>query len=480
MPIIKSHLIRIYERRRGYSLYVGTPAAGLTREPLDHESKRVSQSYLTAQARLDKVLQTKRVPWTLTFRLDQPKSAPVVAYGSLMELPAKDGHAGVVFLHAVELDGPDSLHACVSGVVTFLSNAGIRELRRIVLEAATDKVEASAAVALVADQFETIVAASPAFHGWRQDERMSIKSIEQDCAGAASVAWLTFALQQTRARVPWEVYDVVGNDGNVITAASGNYEENVRASELQRESLYHYLGRPEQPAARPEPPPTSVPLPSDVADKDSDESTHPSAAKPADTVAEPEQPFELRGVRKVLSVPASAVPAILILTFGLLFVYDSNRRHKEILSVLNKIEDGVALLQSATGRQPAPRPVATQPVQPSLLFTQCEPQLQQAITDLFSPDRNVRLAAIDRLQGDTASHAVLIPPTISYAREHLDNVNGLENTLLVFEKIAPATLQNNKELILSYIEVVKGTSAGANAAAARLSAKLNESTANTE
>jgi hypothetical protein len=472
-PRIRKHWIRIYERRTGYGLYVGTPSAGLTRQPLDHESRLVSRSYIAAQRRLDKVLGTKRVPWSMTFRLDDPRSSPVVAYGSHMELTAEQGQSGIIFLHAVELSHPDLLHACVDGMVTFLSNAGIRELRRVVLDAATDKTDGGSAAALIASQLEDLVAECPADEGWRPGGRLSIKSIEQDCAGAASLAWLTFALQQTRVMAPWEVYDLLRDGSNVITATSSPYADHLRASDIQRESLWHYLGEAAGAETPISPPPEQEnPPPAGPADVLVEFPSGP-ASEPDKPARAAEEPKPRRAARATFKALAPFAPWILMGCLVLLFIYTSNRQHERLLKALNQLTVGIAPSPTVASTPSGGGTSSSQSGQQSRPESQTNPQLLLLIAELFSPDRGVRYAAIGRLRLDKASHGELILPAIEYARQRQDNLDGLENTLIVFEAIDPVILRNHRDLILAFTSDIQGRHPRIDYMATRLASSLN-------
>lgn len=482
MRRVKRQLIRIYEQERGYGLYVGDPSSGLARHALDHESELVSGSYLLAQKRLDDVLRTKRVPWSVTFRRDGLRSSLVVAYGSHIELTAEHGHSGIIFLHAVELTDPVFLYPCINGLVSFLSNAGIRELRHVVLEVATGKTSSDEAVSQIANKLESFIAVSPANSSRKDNDRLKLKSIEQDCAGASSVAWLTLALQQAEVIPPWEVYDDVQDGDKIITVASGPYNEKKRASDIQRQSLWQYF------SVQPEVEVTQAIQP--APEKTSDAKLDATPIEPPSKISNASIETVKAGVRPEknksrwvrISGLAPALPGVLFAIVGLFFIFNSNRQHRDLLDVLNRIAGSVDQ-KSASGRSPSdlvtvPSQVnqpAPQVAQPTPQERQANERLLQTIARMFSPNGETRNNAIIQLRNDTSLHEEMIPLALQYAKQNQTNNEGVENTLMVFQRVEPATLKKHRDAILNFIEEVKNKDDKIAAAAEKVRSLVNNS-----
>lgn len=480
MPVARRHLIRIYEQAGGYGLYVGDPFSELNRHALDHESEEVSKSYLLAQRRLDNVLGTKRAPWSMTFRRDGPRSPLVVAYGSHIELTAEHGQSGIIFLHAVELSDSDFLYTCVNGIVRFLSNAGIRELRHAVLNVATGKSSSDESATQIAKKLEGFIAESPADPNRMANDKLRIKSVEQDCAGAASVAWLTLALQQAKAIPPWEVYDEVRDGENIITAASGPFDESTRASDIQRQSLWQYFSVPMEAEVTHTIQPTSE-KPADVKlNEPLTERPTQVASASLGTVQATDQPEKSKSRLVRISALAPVVPGVLTACVVLFFIYNSNRQHRDLLNVLNRIAGGVEQRLVSGGK---PNDLVTVPsqvnqsappvAQPTPQERQVNEPLLQTIARMFSPNEEARNNAIIQLRRDTASHEEMIPLALQYAKQNQANADGVENTLMVFQRVDPATLKKHRDAILNFIEEVKNGNEKIAAAAEKVRSLVN-------
>lgn len=66
---------------------------------------------------------------------------------------------------------------------------------------------------------------------------------------------------------------------------------------------------------------------------------------------------------------------------------------------------------------------------------------QSLISDLFSDQAATRLRAYNSIMADYSADAELIPELLSYASDHIDNANGIYNTLVVLSHLNKAQLE---------------------------------------
>ena len=117
------HLLRVNVCGYGYRLYSGRLPFEFTAEPFDVASDRVPRSFLAAQSRLDTVLQTGTLTWSMAFRHDSQETCPLVAYGTLIDSPDDKGRRGISFVHAFEVDSEYLLYEYVTAVAKLLSGS---------------------------------------------------------------------------------------------------------------------------------------------------------------------------------------------------------------------------------------------------------------------------------------------------------------------------------------------------------------------
>ena len=84
------------------------------------------------------------------------------------------------------------------------------------------------------------------------------------------------------------------------------------------------------------------------------------------------------------------------------------------------------------------------------------PTRSQAISGLFDNDGTNRVRAYGTLMEDYATNAVLIPELLSFARKHLDNQNGIYNTLVVLSHLDQKQTKPHADEIRAFAQEVKG------------------------
>lgn len=216
--MVKRHVVRISVKGQGYKLYAGTTTEGFTEQPLDIPSKFVSAAYIKAQARLDRILATDYLPWSLTIVYDSASPRPVVAYGTFLDTPDDTGRPGLYFIHGVEVHDVRYVPACVGCVVRLLSNTGVRTRSFEIARVALGHLPVQDFLRSVCEDFDKVLVDLdlPTLYS-RLPSDLAISAIEHDCGGASAVAWLTMAVAQSAASPPWEVYDSLTAGGTVRT-----------------------------------------------------------------------------------------------------------------------------------------------------------------------------------------------------------------------------------------------------------------------
>lgn len=438
---IRKHVIRIYEQKEGYSLYAGS-SSELVRQPLDYESSQISKSYLLSQKRLDDVLAPNKISWSMTFRWDSADSCPIVAYGGYIELPTPKGHSGISFVHAMELYSPDDLHRCVNAVLTSLSPLGIRKLRRALVKAATGSIASIEQSLEIAREVEEIL---PRKSLYLQEEFIEpkIKRITHDCAGASSVAWQTFAIQQVTAEPPWEVFDFVNGTQDIETIVTSPYRRSLLASDVQRCSLMRYLDarNPESGASKETNEVETQQL--TVVREDTDNGAKAIATVRHETI-----------FSQVQLLVVLILLQMLIIALGVYLVLGQ----RDVMNLLNRIIGTQGSRNDPTGSRTSSSGVlstTSQSGQPGQEVAQGDEDYLQKIARLYDPEKRVRIAAITELNRSGMVEDRFVFLALGFARTHQENADGLENTLLVLQRAKPDVLKRYKSDVLAFVDSVR-------------------------
>jgi hypothetical protein len=449
------HIIRIYEQATGYSLYAGCPSE-LSRHPLDLKSNKISQSYLSAQGRLDEVLDAMKGSWSMTFRWDGANTFPIVAYGGYIELPVENGQSGIVFLHAVELAKIDDLCSHVNAVITHLSNSGIRKLRRTIVDVAVGRSKAEEQANQIAKEFDDLISTIPVDRFAQASELTKIKCVEQDCAGASSVAWFVLAIQQAKSNPPWEVFDLFRRGEHLVTTVDTPYGQSMLASEIQRQSLRQYLQAKSAMAMS-----TSEPI-QNVADDDRSPAPESDATEKLTGTSDQRHSVT---VEKTTAWPrlmpaALLLTRILVVTVGLYLVYSLSRQHRDILNILNRIVRPPQSSEASAGNHvnsnanvsaPATQPGAISASPP---VGGDDREILNTIATLYDSNQRRRVSAINQLRNNTTLHERIIPLALTYAKDNQNNHDGLENTLIVLQSMKSETLKRYSDEVLKFLTLI--------------------------
>lgn len=241
MTYVKQHIFKLNTSGHGYLRFTGDPESGFRQRSFSNETNEVPRSYGSAERRLEEFLEKRKSPWSLTFRHDSG-DLPLVAYGGFLEAPDERGRNGIYYIHGMQINDVGLLVPSVASIVALLSMNEVEQLVGAVEAVAIGKSEAQEVLKKISTRVESLI--GRAREEAARDAGPSsncITSIEHDCAGASSTAWLTFAYQQSTAISPWEVYDALNSSGDIGSYSTGSPQETVAASSIQRQAISVYL-----------------------------------------------------------------------------------------------------------------------------------------------------------------------------------------------------------------------------------------------
>jgi hypothetical protein len=177
---------------------------------------------------------------------------------------------------------------------------------------------------------------------------------------------------------------------------------------------------------------TSIPPAQPKPDKPSAETrkvVYPLPPKPADPEREKSLPSLSGGTggKRKQVIVFSAIAAVLVLA-GLIFLAGEHRQ--------------VAVSSSATS---TPLPTTTPSSTPLPTTTSGLTPLQRQIEDLFSDQPSVRLAAYKVLtQSEFRRDPKTVEALLSFANQHMDNENGIYNTVVTLKDLSRSVTQPRK------------------------------------
>ena len=79
-------------------------------------------------------------------------------------------------------------------------------------------------------------------------------------------------------------------------------------------------------------------------------------------------------------------------------------------------------------------------------------QREQLIKRAFSDEKTVRISATTELVRGWSRDQILVPELTKFAMQHLSNKSGVINALVILENVDINLLQENKDIVLSFIE----------------------------
>jgi hypothetical protein len=453
MVPIKRHTLRINVKGKGYVLYTGDPYSGFEEQPLDVQSHEVSSAYLSLQNRLDQVLQSRRLTWSMSFGRDVGHGNVLVAYGCFVDEADEYGKVGLFFLHALDLADPNLLSKCIESVVLLLSNPGIRGIGDAIGNIAARAGDVNEFLRALSQRVERLISTS-----MTQDNRpgadgkaVRIGRIEHDCAGAAPLAWLAMAYSHAGTAAPWEVYEVVGVNGNIQTISTDAEKPLMLfASDIQRQGLKKYLTTANTET------PTSVGL---VCEEANVAETSP--------LKETQQAAHLAGIEKSRGAPlwANVAMASSLLTLFVVayLAYDFTAQRKAFLREFNRIIE--TLEQRPTA--------AVEPAGLAELSSQGTDQdIEASIGGLFDADRNTRSSALAKLD-KWKSDPTVVTRVLEKAQQSKTNKLGILFTLYFLERIEPEQLDQHVERIKPFLSAVRNNGPQTAAEVGKLKIRLH-------
>jgi hypothetical protein len=432
MSAIKRHIIRVNVKGKGNSLYSGDSYNGFKEQPLGLASVNIPSIFLKAQKRLDSVLETRKLSWSLSFLQDNAQNQ-IVAYGCFLEKPEEDNRTGLFFIHAIELNDHKNLFSGVSSIINLLSNSGVRIISKAVEDVAIGKRDVYEFLTTISQKIENALSLITEDVICQNLGEIKFSKIEHDCAGAAATAWLIMAGKTMNSNPPWEVYDTVGSNGNILTVVSPSTNNSLAlASEIQRQSLKYFLS-----------PVPSVNLGSNVEPikKDNLDKDVSNNIKPKDN----NELVQKGNIWLKIGTISSLLSAIILVCSGIYFINNYNNQQKHFLDELNLIAE--KLKQSSQLPPPSPE-VKVEIKQPA------EQELTQLIGKLFDENKTIRLTALSDL-AKWKSDPRIVRLSLDHAQNYKSNETGVFYILRLLKQTDVELLKQNKETIMPFLEEVK-------------------------
>lgn len=258
--MIRTHIVRAYTLS-GYRLYTGDPWNGFASAALGVVSASISREFLELERRIEDLLESGRISWTVSFQNDGDHRPLLVGYSGYLNIQRARRTEPIAFLHVLELESPSSLLGCVEGIGKALSTDGIHRLHRDLSALALDGADEQELLKRLTARFETFCDPARVAPRYRNGEAPG--TIVHDCAGGPAIAWVTMAAAQSHARGPWIVGDELDRNGVMQTRCIPDLgSARVLASELMYRTMPagEEVRVDEQEYFRPEEPPL-LPLP---------------------------------------------------------------------------------------------------------------------------------------------------------------------------------------------------------------------------
>jgi hypothetical protein len=441
MSIIKQHILRIYIYDKGYALYSGTLDRGFRRQNLDVASDYVSSSYIQAQNRLDEILETRKVTWSMSFCNDAIKRNPIVAYGTLRDIPDSHGLSSIFFIHAIELYRSVDLYLCVKNLIRVLSNEGVIQLTKSIRDVAIGECGPDSLLKFASQRVEDMMLTNKGDITLPQVRKSVISSIEHDCAGASALAWLAMAFLHNSAEPPWEVFDLAGVSGGIKTGSTKYLNANsVCASDIQDKSIKQFVLVTDTDGQ-------SITSESIV---ESGAAKNLSINNRVPSTALEGTPKKGNGIPHLASTIGLIFSMILVSAcLFLLYIVQNQQRHTfdDLQTFSNNLKEERSLLLKdlneliGSGKPVQPRELQDQPV-------------SATVKALFDVNPNVRAAALSKLKQDKRNHSEVLPMILNYIRENPKNLNGVLNALLLLQEMDKNVLAKEKDNILGILDTV--------------------------
>ncbi|UCF70218.1 MAG: hypothetical protein JSW49_08445 [candidate division WOR-3 bacterium] len=100
-------------------------------------------------------------------------------------------------------------------------------------------------------------------------------------------------------------------------------------------------------------------------------------------------------------------------------------------------------------------------------------RLNQLIEDLYAPASRTRTASAEEIIQVWRSDTMLVPKLLNYAKEHMDNDNGIYNTVVVLNSIDPKSLTKYESSIKSFLDEARKVGPKTRSQIDRISSRLS-------
>jgi hypothetical protein len=129
---------------------------------------------------------------------------------------------------------------------------------------------------------------------------------------------------------------------------------------------------------------------------------------------------------------------------------DPLRKRLAIRAVLIALpDDGPALVSEISDSDP-------NPAVKQFAATQLSDRRQQLIAGLFADDASLRTSAAgDLVRGWRSDHEV-VRLLVNFAEQHMDNANGVYNTIVVLSELDPAGVAAQRNVVLPFLKKAEG------------------------
>jgi hypothetical protein len=210
------HIFRINVYGRGYTLYSGYALSSYKEFPLDIQSDCISKNYLSAQKRIDTLLDTQTARWCFCSSNNYVDCRPVITYGCLLHVPDDTGRMGVSFIHGIESDEEFRGDQVVVSIAHLFSQKTIDKISLLIARVAKGTVHSGELIEFLTTHFNTKLNYPP-----RPLYSINpIKEIRQDCGEASIITWLAMMISHSDIPAPWEIYEEYSTQDKALSILS--------------------------------------------------------------------------------------------------------------------------------------------------------------------------------------------------------------------------------------------------------------------
>lgn len=235
--MITKHFIKLNICSKGYCLYIKENNK-FQEHDLNVHNEYVPYNYISIQNHIEKILLSFKLPVSLSFNFDNSTNKLMVGFGLFLNIADDMGREGIVYIHAVEINGINHLYSIVLHFIKVLSPTSIKEFYfKKLYELANEGTNVSSILNNLCNKLEEnkfVQKNESIFLKMNHD----FSKIIHDCAGGSSIAWLTFAELLNNKKIKWEVFDDIETSGKLSTQLNPLINnESIYTSELFQISI---------------------------------------------------------------------------------------------------------------------------------------------------------------------------------------------------------------------------------------------------